>query len=105
MRHVERYPDDVRAVYMAGASLIHLGEIDRGLEWVNRAATLDPDDGGTLYNIACAYAQAGRSDQALETLERAIGHGISNLDWIANDPDWNALRDTPRFQALLSRLR
>jgi adenylate cyclase len=105
MRHVERYPADVRAVYMTGASLIRLGEIDRGLEWVNRAAKLDPDDGGTLYNIACAYAQAGQPDLALDTLERAIGQGITNLAWIANDPDWNTLRDTPRFQALLSRLR
>jgi TolB-like protein/Flp pilus assembly protein TadD len=105
MRHVERHPEDVRAVYMTGAALIRLGEIDRGLEWVDRAAKLDPEDGGTLYNVACAYAQAGRPDQALDTLERALDRAVTNLAWIANDPDWNELRDHPRFQALLSRLR
>jgi TolB-like protein/Flp pilus assembly protein TadD len=105
MRHVERYPEDVRAVYMTGSALICLGEIDRGLEWVERARALDPEDGGTLYNIACAYARAGRSEEALDTLERALDRAVTNLAWIANDPDWNALRGNPRFQALLSRLR
>jgi adenylate cyclase len=82
-----------------------LGEIDRGLEWVERARSLDPDDGGTLYNIACAYARAGRADQALDTLEDALDRAVTNLAWIANDPDWSELRGHPRFQELLSRLR
>jgi TolB-like protein/Flp pilus assembly protein TadD len=105
MRHVERHPDDVRAVYMTGNSLICLGEVDRGLEWVERARSLDPEDGGTLYNIACAYARAGRPDQALDTLEESLDRAVTNLAWIANDPDWNELRGHPRFQELLSRLR
>jgi adenylate cyclase len=71
----------------------------------HRQRALDPEDGGTLYNVACAYARAGRTDQALDTLERALDRTVTNLTWIANDPDWNELRDHPRFQALLSRLR
>jgi len=105
MRHVERYPEDVRAVYMTGAALIELGEIDRGLEWVDRARDLDPEDGATLYNVAGAYARAGRSNQALDTLEKALDKSVTNLAWIANDPDWAAVRDNPRFVALLERLR
>ena len=105
MRHVERDPGDVRAVYMTGNSLICLGEVDRGLEWVERARSLDPEDGGTLYNIACAYARAGRRDQALDTLEEALDRAVTNLAWITNDPDWSELRGHPRFQELLSRLR
>jgi Flp pilus assembly protein TadD len=105
MRHVERHPEDARAVYMTGNSLICLGEVDRGLEWVERARSLDPEDGGTLYNIACAYARAGRSHQALDTLEESLDRAVTNLAWIANDPDWNQLRGHPRFQELLSRLR
>jgi TolB-like protein/Flp pilus assembly protein TadD len=105
MRHVERYPEDVRAVYMTGSALICLGEVDRGLEWVERARALDPEDGGTLYNIACAYARAGRPDEALDTLEQALDRAVSNLAWIANDPDWIELRGHSRFRALLERLR
>ena len=80
---------------MTGSALIWLGEIDRGLEWVERARALDPDDGGTLYNIACAYARAGRPDQALDTLERALDCAVTNLAWIANDPDWTSSEATP----------
>ncbi len=105
IRHLEKNPEDVRAVYLAGLDLIRLGETDRGLEWVERARQMDPDDGGTLYNIACAYALAGRSDTALDVLERALDSEITNLAWIANDPDWASLRDHPRFQALMDRLR
>jgi TolB-like protein/Flp pilus assembly protein TadD/tRNA A-37 threonylcarbamoyl transferase component Bud32 len=105
LRHVERHPDDARALYMVGTALIRLGEVARGLEWVDRALSLDPEDGGTLYNVACAYAQAGRTDLALDTLERALDRAVTNLPWIVNDPDWKALRDHPRFQALLARLR
>jgi TolB-like protein/Flp pilus assembly protein TadD len=105
MRHVERHPDDVRAVYMVGNSLICLGEVDRGLDWVERARSIDPEDGGTLYNIACAYARAGRTEQALDTLEEALYRAVTTLAWIANYPDWSEFRSHSRFQVLLSRLR
>jgi len=104
-RHLERHPEDARAVYLTGLCLIRLDERERGLEWIERARQLDPSDGGTLYNIACAYAVAGRADEALDTLEQALDRSITNLAWIANDPDWATLRDHPRFQALLDRLR
>jgi hypothetical protein len=43
--------------------------------------------------------------QALDILERALDRALTNLAWIVNDPDWSELRDHPRFQALVSRLR
>jgi serine/threonine protein kinase/Flp pilus assembly protein TadD len=104
-RRLERDPDDVRAVYLTGLCLIRLDERERGLEWVERARQMDPDDGGTLYNLACAYAVAGRPEQALDTLERALDKAVTNLAWITNDPDLVSLRDRPRFRAMLDRLR
>ena len=76
-----------------------------GSNGVERARSLDPEDSGTLYNIACAYARAGRPAQALDTLEEAPDRALTNRAWIANDPDWNELRGHPRFQELLKRLR
>jgi adenylate cyclase len=101
-RQLERNPNDVRAVYLTGGSFVRLGEIERGLEWLERARAMNPDDGGTLYS---GFAQAGRHDRALDVLEQALDRAITNLDWIANDPDWEPLRDHPRFRALLDRLR
>jgi hypothetical protein len=34
-----------------------------------------------------------------------MGRGWGKLDWIANDPDYDILRDDPRFQRLLTKLK
>jgi len=33
---------------------------------------------------------------------KLFGRGISTREWIAHDPDFDSLRDDPRFQALLA---
>ena len=54
--------------------------------------------------IAMAHAGLGNDEQALEWLERAatersMGHYMPNVE-----PEWDALRDIPRFRRLLQRL-
>ena len=104
-RHLARNPADTRAVCETGRNLICLGQIDRGLEWIERARRMDPHDGPTLYHVACAYAVVGRPAEALDILEQCLDAGFGNLDWISNDPDWAGVQDDPRFQALLDRMR
>jgi tetratricopeptide (TPR) repeat protein len=56
---------------------------------------------GQLYwNKAAAHQRLGESDLALDSLERAVGYGWRDTHWLASDPDFIALRDQPRFQAL-----
>jgi hypothetical protein len=66
--------------------------------------SLAPDDDAILYNAACALAVVGDEEGALDALERAIGAGLAGGDWVSHDPDWNRLRDYPRFQTLAQRL-
>src|SRR2546426_7665824 len=40
-----------------------------------RSLALDPDDAAVLYNVACAYAQLGLVDKALDCLERGTLRG------------------------------
>jgi hypothetical protein len=51
------------------------------------------------------YARADMKEEALECLAKTIGRGIGKRDWIENDPDYDSVRDDPRFQAMLSKLR
>jgi adenylate cyclase len=58
-----------------------------------------------LINAACLHAKAGQKEEALEVLERSFARGWGKRDWIEHDPDYDILRDDPRFKKLLARLK
>jgi adenylate cyclase len=102
--HLELNPDDARALYLGAGALVQLGERDRALEWAKRAHAIDPEDSAVLYNVACVYALAGLTDDALACLEKAIRNGFGHREWLDHDSDLASLRDDPRFQALSQKL-
>jgi TolB-like protein/tetratricopeptide (TPR) repeat protein/predicted Ser/Thr protein kinase len=103
-KHLELHPDDARARYFGATALFQLGQPDRALEWNGQALAADPEDPGVLYNVACTYALLGRSEEAVQCLEKAINNGFGHRRWIEHDSDLNSLRSHSRFQALLTRL-
>ena len=103
-KHLELNPDDVRALCLGAGGLMQLGERDRALEWAGRAVTLDAEDSGVLYNVACVYALGGQAEEAMECLEKAVQNGFGHRAWLENDSDFDSLRTNPRFQGLLERL-
>jgi mannose-6-phosphate isomerase-like protein (cupin superfamily) len=54
-----------------------------------------PDHPATLYNLACAEALAGRADEALTHLRRAVELRPETADWAREDEDFASLRDRP----------
>jgi adenylate cyclase len=102
---LEVAPDDVRASYMGGGALIQLGRVEEGLEQTRRAVAIDPSDPGTLYNVACSFARAGRTGESLDYLERSITNGFAQKDWILHDTDLDSLRDNPRFKTILAKFK
>jgi adenylate cyclase len=95
-------PGDRRALSFAASSLYELGEHEEAIEWINRAMELYPADAGVLINAACVYAMANNRERALSILESAFRKGYGNTKWIAHDPDFDSLRNEPRFIALLN---
>src|SRR5436190_9292693 len=102
--HLELNPDDARAWYLSGGALMRLGKVDEALERTRRAYAIDPEDAGVLYNVACNYALAGKPDEAIDYLEKAIRNGFAQRSWLENDSALDSLRDDPRFQDLLRKL-
>jgi hypothetical protein len=78
------------------------GDLAAAVPKLEEAASLRPDYPRIRMNLARAYAALGRSDDALDALERLAAIGLQlNL---AADPGLAALKDLPRFQALATRL-
>jgi adenylate cyclase len=100
-KQLELNPGDVRVFALGSGSLYDIGEKQEAFEWMNRAFELEPDNAGTLFNAACLYAKDGNKDYALNLLERAFAKGYGNKEWIEKDPDYDSLRNEPRFKALL----
>jgi adenylate cyclase len=99
---MRQYPESSRPAQLIAASLAGMGRSDEAKVWLERAIALDPDDGQTLYNAACAWAQMGEIDRAFDALERWLPTaGVEKGMWLINDCDFDPLRDDPRFQQVL----
>ncbi len=57
-----------------------------------------------LVNLACFYAHAGRTEDALRSLEEAVAAGFREKSWLQNDGDLDPLRGEARFKKLLAQL-
>lgn len=58
----------------------------------------------SFYNGACCAALVGRQEDALGLLGRAVDAGFDDADHVVADPDLEALRDDPRFEAIVARM-
>jgi adenylate cyclase len=86
-------------------SLTVMGEADRAREWIARALLLDPGNHTMGYNFACALSRdLGDGDGALKLLGAALANDpAGDTARLAKiDPDFDAIRDDPRFQALIA---
>jgi len=72
-------------------------------EWDNAIEVLEshladtPEHAGTLYNLACAHARAGRTDVALDHLRRAVELQDTFATFAQTDDDLASIRDDSRF--------
>jgi len=74
-----------------------IGEMSRAL--------MDLDDGAIWqgeikYNLACQYSLLGAKAEAMRELEESLTLNPGLVDWARQDPDLDAIRSEPEYQAL-----
>jgi tetratricopeptide (TPR) repeat protein len=79
------------------------GLAERAAELDAKVVELLPKDCLARYNLACSLARAGRPDEAIDSLSKAILLGYDDLAHMDVDPDLDSLRDLPEYRALLGR--
>ena len=98
-------PNDGDVLNSMGLSLIYLKRYDEGLTYLRRGIEVAPLSAGMFtYNIACSYALQGKKAEALRYLEETIGkYKYSDAAQIKADADFNRIKDSAEFKALLNK--
>jgi len=72
-------------------------EWDKAIAVLERHLAETPENGGVHYNLACAKARAGRADEAIADLRRAVELQPSFARYAQADDDLASIRDDPGF--------
>jgi len=88
----------------ASVALAVLGQRERAKDWMSRALLIDPENINSRYNFACALANyLNDTEGALEMLGPAFEKmGAGLVTHAKVDPDFDCIRDDPRFKAMLA---
>ena len=71
------------------------------LPLMERTASLAPDNGEVLYDLAVIRSAAGKRAEAMEALKKAVGLNPKLKKQAKGDDDLKGLRDDPAFQLLM----
>jgi len=64
----------------------------------------NPGDSTALYNLACCFGLLGAESQAADFLRAAYVAGFRDMEHIRRDPDFEKVRESDRFLALMEEL-
>ncbi|BES72987.1 hypothetical protein RE428_40050 [Marinobacter nanhaiticus D15-8W] len=95
-------PDDVEALSYKADAVLELNEPLWAISLCLRALKLAPDNGHAHYQLACAYAEIGRWEDAIKSLASAIEMSEAYRDDASVDPSFDRLRDFEQFKQLVS---
>lgn len=101
-RAIENSPNDGSLYFERGAAYHSLKDYARARADFDSAASRGHFPEICQFWIARTFALSGDPDAALQSLQAAIEKGYGRRsDW-ANEPDFESLRNDPRFRALVS---
>ena len=91
-------PEEVREAFAAYGEGDYETAVAKQLVVVEKR----PNDAVAHFNVACFAALAGRADEAIEHLQRAVEINERIRELMATDEDLDSIREDPRFAELMT---
>ncbi len=100
---VERHPHVADAWVAIGRCLVKLDRPSEAAEMMLQGLDACGNQPRLMYNLACYGSLAGRGEEALRALMKAIALNPEYAAAANKDTDLNAIRSDPRFAVIVSR--
>jgi tetratricopeptide (TPR) repeat protein len=78
------------------------GQYGKAIELLNKMITLQPDDTEPYYYMAGIYSRQNNIDDSIVWLKKAIAKGYNNWDRLKIDSNFDNIRETSFFKALVT---
>jgi len=95
----EAYTPSAWEYWFAATPLSQVGDHEAAIETVSAGFELHPEHRMLYYQLACYEALAGKTDDSLEHLNKAVAQSELMREWAQEDEDLVSIRDDPRFPA------
>lgn len=109
-KFLKDYPEDNRGLFTSLQAMLAAADGQPGLAEEKIKLAIERGKGfghfhHTAYHIACAYALMNRKEDAIKWLESAADNGFPCYVLFATDHNLDRLRQHPRFQQLMARMK
>ncbi len=94
-------PENIGTWLALGWCYKRTGKLDRAIESLEEALSVEPNDALVHYNLACYWALAKNKRQALNYLRKAFDLEEDYRNLVADESDFDPIRDDPAFQTLV----
>jgi Flp pilus assembly protein TadD len=98
------HPENLGAWMELGHVYTRAKRFEEGLAVDRELVRRAPNDPTVRYNLACSLALLGRTEEALDALEKAVALGYEDPEHLMADEDLASLRDEPRFREIVRAL-
>ena len=93
-------PNNIHVYLALGWCLKRIGSIESAIAWLERSLAIEPQLAIVHYNLACYWSLSGEAETALDYLATALEIDSGYRRLIAEEPDFDPIRDLPEFREL-----
>jgi len=97
-------PDDVDLQIQKGIILLELNKLKEALPHFDHALQVNPAEELAWYNKACTLSLLNRQEEALDALLVATSIEPENIESVKEEEDLDNIKNTERFNRMLSRV-